>query len=99
MILPEHRLDLYLEKERERQAEINRRPVFDEQRLQEFQKLLEWSFHSGLVIRIVTASRSGPLITTGIVKKISPWAGQLIVQTIEGIRIVLTKHIQEISEL
>ncbi len=98
MILPHHRLDLALQKERKRRAELKKLPYHDEQRLQEFQSLLEQSLNFGLVIRMVTASETGRMTTTGIVQKINPQLCQIVVKTLEGSRIIFTGKICDIAE-
>ncbi|MDW7649769.1 MAG: hypothetical protein SCK29_01345 [Bacillota bacterium] len=71
-------------------------PVRDEHYLQEFQLLLERSLREGLVLRIISASGSGKITTTGMITHTDPNSGRLQVQTLEGTRTIHTANILDL---
>jgi hypothetical protein len=93
IIMPEYRREFLLWGKGEQQ----KIPAFDEQRLREFQELLEQSLHLGLVVRIVTVEPNARLVTTGIVKKVNTKSRGITVQTIEGPRLLDARRIVEIT--
>lgn len=98
IILPHHRQDFLLRKHRSEMAERLKRPLPDEQRLQQFQVLLERSLNEGLVIQIVTASESGRMVTTGVVKQFDIPGRKIHVRTLEESRVLSCCRIIEILE-
>ena len=95
IILPEHRSTL--QKQR-LSTNSNPRPSPDEQRLQEFQNLLEDSIYHNRVLRIVSHTCNVKAVTTGIVKKADPHNGMLHIHTLEGVRIIYSADVVEISQ-
>ncbi|MBS4021540.1 MAG: YolD-like family protein [Dethiobacter sp.] len=96
IILPQHRQDFLSQKQKALQTESLKRPILDCQRLFEFQCLLEKSLHDGLVLRIVALVQSGRMNTTGIVKQIDLYRGQIDVETLEGLRTLTASDIIDI---
>jgi hypothetical protein len=67
----------------------------DEQRLQEFQSLLEDSLLCGTVITVLTEGGAAPA-TTGIVQSMDPSSGHIEMATLEGTRKIEATRIKQI---
>jgi hypothetical protein len=93
IVSPEHRQDV----RESAAAQPLIRPCHDEQRLQEFQALLEHSIHNNQVIRIVSIVGNKKNVTTGIVRKADPNTFNLYIQTLEGLRTIPIPAILDIS--
>ena len=93
IVSPEHRQDV----RESAAAQPLIRPCHDEQRLQEFQALLEHSIHNNQVIRIVSIVGIKKNVTTGIVRKADPNTFNLYIQTLEGLRTIPIPAILDIS--
>lgn len=81
MILPEHRSKLLQYRDETERAAKYRRPIWDEQQLEEFQHLLSWAIgeHREVTLRYYTDY--GPCTITGTVRKIDPLRKRLLIET------------------
>lgn len=70
--------------------------IHREKNKQEFQRLLELSLHSKVVLHIVSANAAGSFKTTGIVRTIDNHKGNLLLQTLEGPRCIKSHEVQDI---
>ncbi|HZK24356.1 MAG TPA: hypothetical protein VFC74_03090 [Oscillospiraceae bacterium] len=67
-----------------------------EKNKQEFQRLLDISLRSKVVLHIISTNEAGSLKTTGIVKTIDHNSGLLLIQTLEGPRRIQSHEVQDV---
>lgn len=79
MILPEHRRKLLEYREEVQRTTLYRRPDWDEQQLEEFQRILSWAIgeHRNVTLRYYTDD--GPRQIEGIVTKIDAINGKILI--------------------
>jgi len=97
-VLPHQRQEILTRRRLELKAETMKKPVHDEQQLQKFQILAERSLREGLPTRITSVSEKEKTVTTGIVIKADLQKNQLVIKTLEGIRVIPVQEIVEMLE-
>lgn len=85
LMLPEHRARLARHRISTQGTE-HRRPVFDEQQQEQFQRLVEQSMHSGLPLKVTFVDNGGCRTLTGVIPERQPDPGRLRLQS--GDRVV-----------
>lgn len=81
MILPEHRKKLLEYRDQAERAAKYRRPIWDEQQLEEFQFMLSWAIGENREVTLSYYTEHGPREVGGKVKKIDPLHHQILIDT------------------
>jgi hypothetical protein len=97
MMLPEHKEKLNSHRKSILKKEKYSKPCFDEQRLEEFQFLLNHSMHNKITVKITVLNDNEYLNIEGIVKKMDLISRKITLITEEELKIIDSKSIVDIK--
>lgn len=97
MILPEHRRKVMEYRNEVKRKTLYQRPNWDEQQLEEFQRMLSWAIgeHRQVTLRYYT--KDGPRQIEGMVIKIDTINGKILIQSTDTKEAINIKEILAIT--
>ncbi len=96
MMLPEHVRALSKYEQESKLKELCKRPELDEQRLEEFDRVLQRAIKEELLVRVMVLTERGPVMYDGKVQKIA--TGKLYIEIEEEVKLVELSNVVNIDE-
>ena len=94
LMLPEHRAGLI---RRHRQKSAEKRPEWDEQRLEELERLVKRSIAAALPVRITFFEEGAHRVLSGVIPGDQPHRSRLCIQTESGVQMIPLQAIIQVE--